>query len=46
MGKDKKKGGGYASNGYGVFKPPKSPVKNGVNATTKTGNDLRVKGGK
>jgi hypothetical protein len=46
MANEKKKQGGYASNGYGVFQPPKDPVKNPVNTTKKTGNDLRVKGGK
>lgn len=46
MANEKKKQGGYASNGYGVFQPPKGPVKNPVETTKKTGNDLRVKGGK
>jgi hypothetical protein len=44
-----KKGGGkspYATNGYGKIAAPGNPVKNPINSTKKSGNDLRVKGGK
>ena len=36
----------YATNGYGKIAAPGNPVKNSVGSTKKSGNDLRVKGGK
>lgn len=36
----------YATNAYGKIAAPSNPVKNPVNSVKKSGNDLRVKGGK